>query len=262
MRKIDQFLRERVLPVFEDKFSKKGIRKIKNLGKRLLTFHKTSDLTFLAQIYGTDKWGEHWYTPHYKFHFQEFRKKKINLLEIGVGGYDKPYSGGSSLRMWKRYFPKANIFSFDIYDKSTHQESRIKIYQGSQVDSEFLDAVCYEIGNLDIIIDDGSHLNEHVLFTFHHLFPKLKSGGIYVIEDTQTSYWKHYGGQVEERNNPETIMGYFKSLVDGVNYMEFKNKDYKPSYFDLNITSIHFYHNLIFIYKGNNNESSNLNKKS
>lgn len=262
MRKIDQLLRERVLPIFEDKISKKGVRKLKNFGKRLLTFHKTSDLTFLAQIYGTDKWGEHWYTPQYEFHFQKLRNKSINLLEIGVGGYDKPYSGGSSLRMWKRYFPKANIFSFDIYDKSPHQESRIKIYQGSQVDPEFLDAVCNEIGNMDIIIDDGSHLNEHVLFTFHHLFPKLKSGGIYVIEDTQTSYWEHYGGQLEERNNPKTIMGYFKSLVDGVNYMEFKNKDYKPTYFDLKITSIHFYHNLIFIYKGENNEPSNLNKKS
>lgn len=260
MKKIDQLLREKVLPIFRKNLSAKELRKIKNLGKRLVTFHKTSDLTFLAQIYGTDKWGEHWYTPHYETHFRTFRKKKFNLLEIGVGGYDKPYSGGSSLRMWKRYFPKANIFSFDIYDKSPHEESRIRIFQGSQVDALFLDEVLQQTGELDIIIDDGSHVNEHVLFTFHCLFPKLKSGGIYVIEDTQTSYWQHYGGQEIERNNKDSIMGYFKSLVDGLNYSEFKNQNYQPSYFDLNITSIHFYHNLIFIYKGNNNEGSNLNK--
>ncbi|MEX2512893.1 MAG: class I SAM-dependent methyltransferase [Cyclobacteriaceae bacterium] len=262
MKKVDQFLRDKILPVFSNKLDKKQIRKVKNFGKRLLTFHKRDDLTFLAQIYGTDKWGEHWYTPHYDFHFKGLRKKEINLLEIGVGGYNKPYSGGASLRMWKRYFPKANIFSFDIYDKKPHEGSRIKIYQGSQVDPEFLDKICSKIGILDIIIDDGSHLNEHVLFTFHHLFPKLKMGGIYVIEDTQTSYWEHYGGQVEDRNNTESIMGYFKSLVDGLNYSEFKNDDFQQSYFDLNITSIHFYHNLIFIYKGDNNETSNLNKKS
>jgi len=125
---------------------------------------------------------------------------------------------------------------------------------------EFLNSICNEIGDLEIIIDDGSHLNEHVLFTFHQLFPKLKSGGIYVIEDTQTSYWEHYGGQVNDRNNLKTIMGYFKSLVDGLNYVEFKNKDCQPTYLDLNITSIHFYHNLIFIYKGENKETSNLNR--
>jgi len=100
LKKIDEFLREKALPVIANKLREKNLRRIKNFGKRLLTFHKTSDLTFLAEIYGTDKWGEHWYTPHYEFHFHKFRKKKINLLEIGVGGYDKPYSGGSSLRMW------------------------------------------------------------------------------------------------------------------------------------------------------------------
>jgi len=52
-------------------------------------------------------------------------------------------------------------------------------------------------------------------------------------------------------------MGYFKSLVDGLNYQEFEKPGYKPDYLDLNITSIHFYHNLIVICKGLNNESSN-----
>jgi len=260
MNKIDKFLRENILPVFKNRLSESSLRKVKNFGKRILTVHRKDDLTFLAQIYGTDKWGEHWYTPHYDFHFRSFRKKKINLLEIGVGGYDKPYSGGSSLRMWKRYFPKANIFSFDIYDKKLHEESRIKIFQGSQVSPLFLEEVLKQTGELDLIIDDGSHINEHVLFTFKYLFPKLKTGGIYVVEDTQTSYWEHYGGQVEDRNSTDTIMGYFKSLVDGLNHSEFKNQDYQASYLDLNITSIHFYHNLIFIYKGDNNEGSNLNR--
>ncbi|UCS91981.1 class I SAM-dependent methyltransferase [Echinicola marina] len=262
MIKVDRFFREKVIPLMDNKASPKQMRKLKNLGKRIVSIGRGSDLTFLAQIYGTDKWGEHWYTPHYQFHFQRLRNKKIKLLEIGVGGYDKPFSGGSSLRMWKRYFSRGLIFSFDIYDKSAHEEARIKIYQGSQVDAKFLDQVCNEAGSLDIIIDDGSHINEHVLFTFHHLFPKLNEGGIYVIEDTQTSYWEHYGGELEERNSKETIMGYFKSLVDGLNHEEYKNHTYKPNYYDLNISAIHFYHNLIFIYKNKNNEGSNINRST
>jgi hypothetical protein len=46
----------------------------------------------------------------------------------------------------------------------------------------------------DIIIDDGSHVNEHVITTFEYLLPILNNEGLYVIEDTQTAYWPEYGG--------------------------------------------------------------------
>ena len=121
-----------------------------------------------------------------------------------------------------------------------------------------MDEVTEEIGEIDIIIDDGSHINEHVIDTFKLLFPKLNDGGIYVVEDTQTSYWKDYGGDSEDLNNSKTIMNFFKSLTDGLNNKEFIKSNYKQSYFDKKIISMHFYHNLIFIYKGNNNEESNI----
>ena len=73
--------------------------------------------------------------------------------------------------MWKRYFPKSEIFGLDIYDKSIHNERRIKTYKGSQVDSTFLQNVVKDIGNIDLIIDDGSHINEHVIETFKICFP-------------------------------------------------------------------------------------------
>ena len=159
--------------------------------------------------------------------------------------------------MWKKYFPYGNIFSIDIYDKSPIQERKIKIFKGSQVDDFFLNSVLKETGELDLIIDDGSHINEHVIQTFKLLFPKLKKGGIYVIEDTQTSYWKSYGGDSMNLNNPNTMMNFFKSLTDGLNHKEIINPAFKENYYDKNIVSIHFYHNLIFIYKGDNNEESN-----
>ena len=58
---------------------------------------------------------------------------------------------------------------------------------------------------LDIIIDDGSHINEHVIRTFQYLFPKLKPGGIYVVEDTQTSYRQDYGGDDKNLNNDKEL---------------------------------------------------------
>ena len=78
-----------------------------------------------------------------------------------------------------------------------------------------------------------------------------------MIEDTQTSHWEHYGGTSQNFNQEGTIYQYFKSLIDGLNHAEFMIPDYQRSYYDAHITSMHFYHNMIFIYKGDNNEASN-----
>jgi len=118
----------------------------------------------------------------------------------------------------------------------------------------FLKEVTTQTGLLDIIIDDGSHLNEHVVPTFKLLFPCLKKGGIYVVEDTHTSYWPSHGGS--RAANAATTMNFFKNLADGLNYQEFPEKYYTPTLYDTKITGIHFYHNMIFIYKGENNEGS------
>ena len=164
--------------------------------------------------------------------------------------------GGASLRMWKKYFPNSLIYSIDIHEKSSLEEKRIKIFQGNQADEKFLREVCQEIGSPDIIIDDGSHINDHVIGSFKVLFPLLKEGGIYVGEDLQTSYWPRYGGDSVNLNNIATSFGFFKTLVDGLNHIEFEKPGYAPTYFDAHITSLHFYHNMAFIYKGLNAEKS------
>ncbi|HLR76746.1 MAG TPA: CmcI family methyltransferase [Balneolaceae bacterium] len=244
--------------ILKEKLSWKSKHKLSNFRDKIKAFGKGGDLNELAKIYETDKYGSHYYTPHYMAHFKKLRYKRLNLLEIGVGGYEEAYEGGASLRMWKKYFPFGNIYSIDIYDKSALQENRITIFKGSQTDEDFIKKVVNKIGELDIIIDDGSHKNEHVIKTFEILFPLMKDGGIYVVEDTQTSYWKEYGGSSEELKSANTTMNYFKQFADSLNYQEFLIPDYEPTYFDKKIVSLHFYHNLIFIYKGDNDEKSNM----
>src|SRR5690606_37075280 len=114
-------------------------------------------------------------TVPYYTHFSPIRNLTLNLLEIGVGGWDgtsynNPSRGGESLRFWKDYFCNSNIFAIDIQDKSCLQEERIAVFQGSQTDPDFLDSVIEQIGKIDIIIDDGSHVNLDVIFTFEKLF--------------------------------------------------------------------------------------------
>ena len=63
----------------------------------------------------------------------------------------------------------------------------------------------------DLIIDDGNHWWREQILSFKTLFPFLNKGGIYIVEDTCTSYWPEY------KNNPISCVDYFKGLVDEVN---------------------------------------------
>lgn len=223
--------------------------KLKRMREEIKAVSSHGNLTTLAKIYKTDKWGYHYYTPVYQQWFGALRHTPIKLLEIGVGGYAKPRHGGDSLRMWKRYFYKGSITGIDLYDKSALQESRLKIYQGDQTDPAFLKNVSAAEGPFDIIIDDGSHVNSHILKSFETLFPLMPPGGIYVIEDTQTSYWSKYEGSTQEMNRIPSAMNYFISRVHGVNRTEWLKEETHPDIPDQGIASISFYHNLIVVVK-------------
>ena len=243
--KVREYLRSQVTP--------QRYLGFKKLEKKVLGWFYSSSLNKLAVLNGTDKWGDHWYTQHYQRHFKPFRLKRIKILEIGIGGYQDSMAGGDSLRMWRSYFPNAEIHGLDIIDKTEHSEGNIHIHVGSQVDLTFLDELIRKHGPFDIIIDDGSHINEHVICSFEHLFLNgLAENGIYVVEDTQTSYWDDYGGISDKLDNEVTMMNYFKKLVDVVNCQDYLWVKELASKFDHYITGMHFYHNLVFIYKGSN----------
>jgi demethylmacrocin O-methyltransferase len=225
------------------------------IAKAILGWWHRNDLNRLALLFHTDKWGNHWYTQHYQRYFQALKGKRLNVLEIGVGGYEDSGAGGGSLRMWKAYFRKSRIVGIDLHDKTQFRERRIDIRKFDQTDSEALLRLSSEYGGFDIIIDDGSHLNEHVIKSFHVLFPLLRGNGIYVVEDTQTAYWPTWGGGI---STPQTSVAFFKGLVDGLNHVEYPIANYEPDHFDQNVVEIAFFHNLIFICKGNNDEKANV----
>jgi cephalosporin hydroxylase len=215
----------------------------------------STDLTQLATHFRTDKWGAHRYAQHYQRHLSHLRDKPVKVLEIGIGGYSRAKQGGASLRMWKHFFPRGKIVGLDIHDKSFVEEPRIRAYRGDQTDPALLHRIVEEAGSFDVIIDDGSHISEHIVATFGILFPLLADDGIYVVEDTQTSYWPERGGS-EDLEDPSTSMSFLKRLVDGLNYEEFLDESYEPTYSDTHVVSVTFYHNLAFIQKGTNVEGT------
>jgi hypothetical protein len=213
------------------------------------------ELTALGRKFRTDKARTHNYTQHYARHLEHLRTREFNLLEIGIGGASKPGQGGASLQMWKHYFPRAQIVGLDIVDKSFLRAPRIHTYQGSQVNEKLLRQICADFGSFDVIIDDGSHRPAHIRKTFRILFPLLNEGGVYAIEDTQTSYWPEWGGN-EDLQSRTTTMALVKDLIDGLNYEEFVDESYQPSYTDQHVVAVHAYHNLVIIEKGQNAEGT------
>ena len=207
------------------------------------------NLNLLAALCGTDKYGDHDYTPIYQELMSRFRRMPIRLLEIGVGGYQGGL-GGESLLMWAAFFPKGMLYAIDIYDKTSLSSGRIKVLQCSQTDRPRLTEIGEEYGPFDFIIDDGSHLNSDQIESFRILWPFVKDHGTYIIEDVQTSYWPAFGGgHVGSGNYAHSCMSYFKGLVDSVNWPEFIEPAGPGFPLDPTIGRIAFHHNLIVVTK-------------
>jgi hypothetical protein len=210
-------------------------------------------LNFIMKITGSVK---HKYLEIYKSIFRDIRLKKLNILEIGIGGHDLEYYKGGSLLMWKHYFLFSNIFGLDIINKNYNNFPRIKSFKGSQVDEFALNNVLVKMVKVDIIIDDGSHFLEHILFSFKYLFKHLSDGGIYIIEDIRMPYLKSVTDtSLEKITEP---IQFFNTLIHRINSSNFG--EIIDDYYINNINNVVCNDSQIIIYKGKRNSRKVVNK--
>lgn len=127
------------------------------------------------------------------------KKRFKNILEIGI------WNGGS-LAFWNELLSPDRIIGVDIlpecpspyfneYVSAGARVGKVETFWGiDQSDGEKLSTIVQDgfEGPLDLVIDDGSHYYEETRLSFETLFKHLKSGGIYVIEDWQWSYWEEF----------------------------------------------------------------------
>ncbi|MBT6311855.1 MAG: hypothetical protein HOJ21_01500 [Alphaproteobacteria bacterium] len=145
-----------------------------------------ASLSSLADKHGSDKgFGaglRHGYTRAYASALAGYRDKPLKLLEIGLSiARDGVYC--PSLAMWSDWLPGAEIYGLDIHDFSAFQHDRCQTFQVDQTDPAALQAFAAEHGPFDVIIDDGAHLSDAQQISFFALWPTLKPGGFYFIED-------------------------------------------------------------------------------
>jgi hypothetical protein len=188
---------------------------------------------------GVDKW--HHYVPLYERYFGAWRGRPVRFLEIGV------FRGGS-LDMWRRFLgPEAVIFGVDIDPGCARfdgQSGKVRI--GSQADPDFLNSVIDEMGGVDVVLDDGSHRMEHVHASLAAVFPRLSLGGVYVIEDLHTAYWRRWGGGLSA---PANFFNTVRGMIDDLHCWYHKADPRHPATAG-GVTGIHIHDSLCVLEKG------------
>lgn len=147
-----------------------------------------TDLCLLCRKHGSDKADRHDYTRYYAAIFRQIREKVTRVFELGI-------FGGSSLRLWREYFPSATIVGADIDPGmvSAARGERIEAYLCDETNEAQVSALP---GDFDIMIDDALHTYEDNVRFFGWSKHMLRPGGIYIIEDL-----------------PQHELGYFKAFM-------------------------------------------------
>lgn len=154
-------------------------------------------------------------TDDYERKFKFIKDKPITLLEIGI-------LNGGSLIYWTNFFtnPQTKIIGIDINIPNINLPHNAFMVQCNQNDSDKLKSTAEHFGEIDVLIDDGAHSSKETINSFNCLWPYVKIGGYYIIEDWAVGYWdKPHKAMIEIinqiiRNAPELKISSFDIVLD------------------------------------------------
>ncbi len=176
------------------------------------------------------------YFDMYERHLGRFRNKSPVMLEIGV-------FGGGSLKMWKDYLGAGSrIIGIDINPVcKQYEEEGIEIFIGSQDDPNVINQIFEKYPNIDIVLDDGSHIMNHMITSFELKYNRVNLNGVYIVEDTHTCYWDSYGGGLKREGS---FMEFVKHKLDEMN-AQYTQGELPISYFTLSTDYIACYDSVV-----------------
>jgi hypothetical protein len=188
----------------------------------IITNQKEHLLSGLCDVYGSDKgslnissnvymWPAHTYTEIYAEIFSGRRESVLRVFECGIGTNNPILESsmgikgmpGASLRLWKEYFPNAEIFGADIDKTILFQDNRISTYYVDQLSADSVYELWKSIGNsgeFDLMIDDGLHTFNAAVTLFEGSVSMLRSNGVYIIEDIYIRDLKQFYSYFHNKN--------------------------------------------------------------
>lgn len=188
-----------------------------------MSFKSYRDAFFSQRQYDSDKW-EHYFDIYDPLTGNRYATP-VSYFEIGV-------QNGGSLEVARLLFgQQAAILGLDIDPRCARLEQdkvANRVFIGSQADEAVLNQVLRYCPSLDIVVDDGSHIQSHMVFSFLKLFPALSLGGIYIIEDTHTNY----SAEHQDAFFGLGLYDYFKGLSERLN-LDFMDASLRQSRYKL-----------------------------
>jgi hypothetical protein len=164
---------------------------------------------YAPRKFSCNKW-DHYFDIYDRHLARHYGAAPVQYLEIGV-------QNGGSLEIARMLFGAGSgIYGIDINPACKQLETAgiaDRVFTGSQTDPALLEEVARTTGALDVIVDDGSHVQSHMLVSFLNLFPLLREGGVYIIEDTHTNYFPGH----QESFYGIGLYDYFKGLAERLN---------------------------------------------
>ncbi|MER2599673.1 MAG: hypothetical protein ABTQ73_09140 [Caldilineales bacterium] len=210
----------------------------------------TKTLTDLANLYGSHKGSissvAHRealnYTDIYEAYLGRLRRTPLNILQIGLGATARRRSrsqdtneiylaDGIPLKIWHDYFEAATIYGMDTNPCISMTSERITTFvldAGNPQDIQSLAAATGEVV-FDLIFDDGSHHPEAQQLALGLLFPRLRAGGLYFIEDLMSNGLGdgNHGHNASRRaHNTRTMLRHFQSTGEFLEPHALPNPDY------------------------------------
>ena len=146
---------------------------------------------FASPTFNTDK-IQNGLMEEYKSILRPLIHCPVTLLEVGI-------ARGGSILYWDDFFrhPDTRIIGIDIKLPDIEMPKRVTMHVCDQNDRNELVRIARSYGQFDLIIDDGSHQAKETRTCFDALYPFLKLGGYYVIEDWAVGYFNATHPQYE-----------------------------------------------------------------
>ena len=140
-----------------------------------------ANLTDMADARDLDQGSKkHRFTELYNMLLSPYRARAIKMGLLGIGEHDGKSS--SELEMWLEFLPKAQLHTLDWRDP-IKTDKRVSQQKVDFETTGGIETVAENMPELDVVLDDATHASHHQQNAFVSLFPKLKSGGLYMIED-------------------------------------------------------------------------------
>jgi len=188
------------------------------------------DLLSIMRRTGTDKVTQHHYSPMYQKwagHLSHNNSEPFTFLEVG-------FAMGYSARAWAMFFPSADVHEMEVscdedWNRgSTSPGSRghptgphrdlgyCRLHCGDATKEDFLEESLAGVKHAPyVVVDDGGHGAEEMRLFFKHMWPKLRPGGMFFVEDLAESYGVP-GGFMETTAKPlmKDLMGLGSSIPE------------------------------------------------